>query len=83
MTQDNSWLLPIKELEPAHDGIWFHGQGNWGSIGINTLQILVERMQFIHDKKQNGDLNLNKAGIETAQKFSWKRTASTIVEHLS
>gem|GEM_PF-3437404 len=27
-------------------------------------------------------LNLNRAGIETAKEFSWKKTVETITQHL-
>jgi glycosyltransferase involved in cell wall biosynthesis len=82
LTQENAWLVPINGVEPAYDGIWFHKQGNWGSFDNNNITILIERMQFIHDKKQNGDLEINEAGLETAQKFSWTNTAKTLIQNL-
>jgi glycosyltransferase involved in cell wall biosynthesis len=82
LTRDNAQLLPITEVEPAEDGIWFHKQGNWGKIDGGTMFELIQHMKEFHYHKQHTGLALNTQGIETAEKFSWTNTASTIVEHL-
>lgn len=82
LTEANSFLLPINSVESAFDGIWFHGQGNWGKLDKNTTDELINKMQLVHDRKQSGQLELNMAGIETAKNLTWRNTAETIVQHL-
>ena len=85
-TKDNSLLVDIKELEDAHDFImpqWFHGQGQWASIGMDQFDQFVYNMQSIHNKKQNRDNLFNRNGVETAKNFSWENSAKTIVQHLT
>ena len=38
-TEENCGLIPINTTEPAFDGKWFFGQGNWAEM--NTLEIDV------------------------------------------
>jgi hypothetical protein len=33
----------------------------------------------VHKKKQNGELNINVDGIQTAEKFSWQNSAKGIL----
>ena len=69
--------MTIKEVEPAHDGKWFFGQGNWGKIKEHEVFDLSLQMQsFIENKRGT----LNEAGIETAKQFSWKNTARKIID---
>jgi len=78
----NSYLVEINELEPAHDGIWFHGQGEWAKIGDQQKNSFAEKMKYVHKLKQDGELGLNIAGIETARHFSWENTAEEILNGL-
>ena len=79
-TKENAGLVTIKDVEPAHDGKWFFGQGNWAKISEHEIFDLSIKMQkFIENKKGT----LNEAGIETAQRFSWTNSASRILEHLN
>lgn len=75
----NSYLVDIEEMQPAHDGIWFFGQGNWAKIGDKEIDNFAENMRYIHKLKQEGELGLNIAGIETARQFSWENTAREIL----
>ena len=77
--EKNAHLVNITEMEPAHDGIWFHGQGNWAKIGDKEIDSFAENMRYIHKLKQEGELGLNIAGIETARQFSWENTAREIL----
>ena len=78
-TEENSYLLPISDIEPAVDNKWFFGQGNWGKIDDAEVEMLTKLMQrFI--KLSKGKVNL--AGIETAKKFSWQNTAREMVKCL-
>ena len=78
-TEENSYLLPISDVEPAFDNKWFFGQGNWAKIDDTEVDMLTKLMQrFI--KLSKGKVNLE--GIETAKKFSWQNTAKEMVKCL-
>lgn len=78
-TEENSYLLPISDVEPAFDNKWFFGQGNWAKIDDAEVEMLTKLMQrFIKLSKGK----VNKAGIETAKKFSWQNTAKEIIKCL-
>ena len=77
--EENSYLLPISDVEPAFDNKWFFGQGNWAKIDDTEVDMLAKLMQrFI--KLSKGKVNLE--GIETAKRFSWQNTAKEIVKCL-
>jgi glycosyltransferase involved in cell wall biosynthesis len=80
-TEENCGLIPIKDIEPAFDGKWFFGQGNWAAINqleINTLaHKMLEMHNFLHIENCR-----NEAGIETARKFSWQNTAREMIKCL-
>ena len=63
-------------VEPAQDGKWFFGQGNWAKIEQKQFDSLVEHMRMIHGLKQSGKLYSNSSGIETAIKYSWENTCA-------
>jgi len=73
---DNSLLIDVDQLEPAYDGKWFHGEGNWAKLDIKQLEQTVEYMRFVYNK----EVKSNPAGLETAKKYTWDRTASIIRE---
>lgn len=77
---ENSLLIPIKELETAYDGIWFNGQGEWASIGEEELNCCISHLQKIYTLHQNGQLKQNVEGIKTAQKFSWSNSVSCLLK---
>ena len=37
-------------------------------------------MRSVHEKKNNDQLNINQAGVDTAKKFSWENSAMKIIE---
>jgi glycosyltransferase involved in cell wall biosynthesis len=78
-TEDNCGLVPISHTEPAYDGKWFFGQGNWAAINALEIDILVRNMKNIASK-YNGERN--EAGIETAKQFTWEKTASDILKSI-
>ena len=78
-TEENGGLVTISDVEPAFDGKWFFGQGNWAKIGPHEeMDLYMKMMKFILDKRGT----LNQAGIETAKKFSWENTANQILKVL-
>jgi len=79
-TKENSGLVPIKDTEPAFDGKWFFGQGNWAKISDHEVFDLSMKMQnFILNKRGTA----NEAGIETAKQFSWSNTAREILKDVN
>ena len=78
-TKENAGLVSISDVEPAFDGKWFFGQGNWAKINDTEVDMLAKLMQrFI--KLSKGKVNTS--GIETAKKFSWQNTAKEIIKCL-
>ena len=78
-TKENSGLVAIKDVEPAVDGKWFFGQGNWAKIGEHeTFELSLKMQRFIQDRKGT----VNEAGIETARQFSWKNSAEEIIKYV-
>lgn len=73
-TPDNCYLVDIDELEPAYDGKWFNGFGNWAKLGEKQLEQTVEHMRFVYNNK----VDTNPSGVVTGKKYSWKNTVSII-----
>jgi len=80
--RNNSRIINTGKLEPAQDGIWFHGQGNWAKLGDPQKDQLITHMRELHQQKKDSELDINLAGIETAIKFSWENTAEEILNGL-
>lgn len=79
--KDNSFLIDIDSLEPAHDGVFFTGNhGSWASFNDNSKDQLIEHMRTIHAVKKH--MPPNNAGIETANKFTWKNSAQELLNGL-
>ena len=78
--KENARLVEVSELEDAKDGIWFHGQGQWAHIGDKEIDQIAEHMREIHKLKQEDELNINQAGIDTSKEYSWDNTVAKILE---
>ena len=81
-TPENSHLIEVDSLEPAFDGLWFKGEGNWAQLGEKQINQLAEYMRKIHEQKQASEDIFNLSGIETSDKFSWANTVDSIVRNL-
>jgi glycosyltransferase involved in cell wall biosynthesis len=77
--KDNAGLIPIEDVEPAFDGKWFFGQGNWGKIDDEEVNLLTQEMNLFAETYKGQQ---NTAGIETARKFSWQNTAREMIKCL-
>jgi glycosyltransferase involved in cell wall biosynthesis len=78
--QDNCYLIDIDDIEPAYDGKWFFGTGNWASLGSKQKEQLSRHMRSIYDGWKNRPENLvNRLGIETAKFFSWEHAVAKIL----
>lgn len=80
INEDNASLLDVTGMEPADDGMWFHGQGNWCTYDMTQL---VTHMRMLHERKQDKTLGLNTAGIKTAERFTWANSVKIIEQTLS
>ena len=80
--KDNAGLIPIEDVEPAFDGKWFFGQGNWAKITEKEIDNLVNKMSTFHERRPARSDYLNENGIKTARKFSWQNTAREIIKCL-
>ena len=75
---DNCFLIEMGDVEPAFDDVFFYGQGNWAKFESEQMEQLIDHMFFVH-RYVVGD---NKFGLETANKFTWKNTAETIIREI-
>ncbi len=73
-TGGHSHLIPTHGVEPAFDGKWFFGQGNWAKIeqqditnAMNEFMVTAWFQETI---------------VKNAQKFSWENTANEILKHV-
>lgn len=73
-TSDNCYLVDIDNTEKAYDGKVFRGQGSWAKIGQNQIDQTIEHMRNLYKNR----INTNIEGVKTAQKLSWKNSASII-----
>lgn len=73
--KDNAFLIDILDVEPANDGKWFFGQGNWAKIDDKQKNEIGEAMRHVFSHK----IRQNPAGIETARKLSWKNSSEQCV----
>lgn len=80
VNRDNAWLVEIDELEPARDGLWFDGFGNWAKLSERQQLQAISHLQAIHKLKQSGRLASNLAGQKSMQRFSWLAFAQQIVQ---
>lgn len=72
---DNSYLVDIDDIEPAHDGKYFRGQGNWAKIGQKQIDQTVDYLRFVY----NSQIKTNPEGLKTAQNLSWSNSARTLI----
>ena len=73
LTEDNCYLVHTPNMEPAYDGVWFHGHGNWCKIDKAAQEQFKKGLRWC--LSQNG----NEAGIQTAKQFTWKKTAEILL----
>ena len=75
----NSRLIEMQSgYEPAKDIKFFDGSFEWKKIGENEIDQMVHYLREVHQITQDGGLNLNTAGIETANIYNWENTAKNI-----
>ena len=75
---ENCLLIETPESEPAFDGVFFSGNGNWAALGEHQVNKLAEHMKEVHLKRKKGELGVNVAGIATGESYTWVNTAKKI-----
>ena len=75
LTEKNSYMVEVSETEPANDGKWFNGFGNWAKLGQQQLDQTIEYMRYVY----NNRIETNSEGLKTANYYTWTRTANTIL----
>jgi len=75
--KENCKLIDVENVEPANDGIFFFGFGNWASLKRQEEEQLITAMREVHNNKKE-----NLSGIETSLKYSWKNSSSKVVQAL-
>jgi hypothetical protein len=72
--KNNSYLVNIDKTEPANDGKWFNGFGNWAKIDNDQIEQIVHHMKYVYSNR----IDTNPNGILTAKFHSWDHTANII-----
>lgn len=80
---ENSHLIEMNSgYEPAKDVKFFDGSFEWKKFGSDEVDQAVEHMRYIHKANMEGNLKVNTAGINTANKYSWKNMAHKIIGNI-
>ena len=83
ISEDNCLLIGTDfDVEPAYDGVWFHGQGNWAKIEDKDITEMAMCMRMVHEDKQSGKDMINHEGIETAIEYSWENATKELMHIL-
>ena len=80
--ENNSMLIDVSDMELAYDGKFFNGQGDWYCLNDEQIDQLADYMKKVHKLKQDNKLDQNKEGIQTAEDFTWTKSAEKIVKIL-
>jgi glycosyltransferase involved in cell wall biosynthesis len=70
----NSYLIHVSETEPANDGKWFNGFGNWAKLGEDEIDQTAHYMKYVYTNR----IDTNEEGVKTAEYYNWDRTADII-----
>tara|TARA_R110002020_G_scaffold194354_8_gene395127 strand:+ start:3899 stop:4966 length:1068 start_codon:yes stop_codon:yes gene_type:complete len=79
----NTMLVDTPSLETAFDGQWFFGDGLWASIQEEQKLQISEYMRNVHEKKKEGNLSLNREGVISAERLSWRNSANLFLEGIN
>lgn len=77
--KQNSYLVEIDKLEPAIDGIWFHGQGKWAHLGQRQYEQII---YYLREAHKNVQTNGHKNHIEVSNSVShltWENAATRLL----
>jgi glycosyltransferase involved in cell wall biosynthesis len=74
INKHNSVLIEPGPPIPAHDGVFFKGDGNWASVDVETLADLVNSFGKDQERYQNINADLEDFG----KLWSWKESAKKL-----
>jgi glycosyltransferase involved in cell wall biosynthesis len=74
-TKDNCFLVDIDDVEPANDGKYFRGQGNWAKIGQKQIDQIIDYLRYAYKNR----VQTNPNGLKTANSLSWSSSANKII----
>ncbi len=72
----NARLIAIDALEESMPG---ETRGRWAAWGDAQHEQLVEQLRAVHTERQSGTLEVNRAGIATAERLSWASSANALM----
>lgn len=78
----NCYLVDIKSMSDAVDGIWFKGQGQWATLN-DCMDDFRKQIYILHTACQNDELLDNADGIATAFQMRWRYQAAGLANLLS
>ena len=82
LTEENSYMIPIREKEVAFDGVFFDGSiGRWAKLDEQYEDDLVGVMEHMYSLWKGGDREINQSGVETARNYTWEKTVEGILKH--
>jgi len=77
--KDNALLIEMNSgYESAYDKKFFNGQFDWRKIGESEIDQMVEYMRYIHKLRVDGNLSVNKNGIESSKQYTWEKSAKIL-----
>lgn len=82
LNDSNSTMINPGGLEIACDDVFFNGQGLWAELDKVYYNVFCEALWAHYDYAKKTEYNLNKGGVLTAEAFSWKNTASKIIQEV-
>jgi len=75
VTEDNAIVLETTTAEPARDGVFFHGRGEW----YVTNQDELSAAMLLAYKERRCE---NPGGVETAKQLSWHNVTERLLKTL-
>jgi len=79
-TEENSFLINPLKKEPAVDGKWFDGEGEWASLDGIEEEFMKHMKKFYLMWKDSKEPITNEQGIKTTDDFSWNATGKKLLE---
>ena len=79
LNDNNSFMVDIETTEPANDGKWFNGFGNWAKLGQKEFEQAIDYMRHVY----YNNICTNPHGISTAKHYVWDNTANIILQTLN
>ncbi len=82
LTPENSYPLPITELEPVYCPIFFQNKGEFGRWAKIDVQALAERMRHLFTHQEEAKQTGLQAAQDVQKNWTWHRAAEQACRHL-